>query len=103
MAAIIHKAADLPPLPAANADGNYPAVEYARASLARKIIRDRVAAGLTQRDLAERAGISFEQLGRIERGKHTPSVPTIDKIDRALKQASKPAKKSRSIGRGNGR
>ena len=103
MAASIHKGADLPPLPAANADGNYPAVEYARASLARKIIRDRVAAGLTQRDLAERAGISFEQLGRIERGKHTPSVPIIDKIDRALKQASKPVKKSRSLGRGSGR
>ena len=33
------KAADLPPLPKADAEGNYPAVEYARASLARKIIR----------------------------------------------------------------
>ena len=42
------KAADLPPLPAPDAEGNYPAVQYARASLARKIIRDRVAAGLTQ-------------------------------------------------------
>ena len=30
------KAAELPPLPAQDADGNYPAVEYARASLARK-------------------------------------------------------------------
>jgi hypothetical protein len=33
--ATLARAADLPPLPAANADGNYPAVEYARASLAR--------------------------------------------------------------------
>jgi len=81
------KAADLPPLPAPDADGNYPAVEYARASLARKIIRDRVAVGLTQRELAKRAGIRFEHLCRIETGKHIPSVPTIDKIDRALKQA----------------
>jgi len=89
------KAADLPALPKADAKGNFPAVDYARASLARKIIRDRVAAGLSQRKLAELAGISFENLCRIETGKHTPSVPTIDKIDRALKLAAKPAKRSR--------
>jgi DNA-binding XRE family transcriptional regulator len=89
------KAANLPPLPKPDAKGNYPAVEYARASLARKIIRDRVAAGLSQRKLAELAGISFEHLCRIETGKHTPSVPTIDKIDRALKQLAKPTRKKR--------
>lgn len=86
------KAADLPPLPAPDAQGNYPAVEYARASLARKIIHDRVAAGLTQRELAKLAGISFEHLCRIETGKHTASVPAIDKIDCALKKAAQPAK-----------
>ncbi len=86
------KAADLPPLPQPDAQGNYPAVEYARASLARKIIRDRVAAGLTQRQLAELAGIRFEHLSRIEGGKHIPSVPTIDKIDRALKKSAKSRK-----------
>jgi hypothetical protein len=37
------KAADLPALPKPDAEGNYPAEEYARASLARKIIRDRAA------------------------------------------------------------
>jgi DNA-binding XRE family transcriptional regulator len=93
------KAADLPPLPKPDAKGNYPAVEYARASLARKIIRDRVAAGLSQRKLAKLAGMSFEHLCRIETGKHTPSVPTIDKIDRALKQATKPAKQTRKRGK----
>ncbi|HEX3656570.1 MAG TPA: helix-turn-helix transcriptional regulator [Pirellulales bacterium] len=93
--ATLAKAADLPPLPKADASGNYPAVEYARASLARKIIRDRAAAGLSQRELAKLAGISFEHLCRIETGKHTPSVPMIDKIDRALKAAERkvPAKK----------
>ena len=45
------KAGELPPLPEPDAQGNYPAVEYARASLARKIIRDRVAAGLSQREV----------------------------------------------------
>jgi len=92
---ILAKAADLPPLPAPDADGNYPAVEYARASLARKIIRDRVAAGLTQRELAKSAGISFEHLCRIEGGKHTPSVPTIDKLDRALRRCGKVKRKGK--------
>lgn len=87
--ATLAKAAELPPLPAPDADGNYPAVEYARASLARKIIRDRVAAGMTQRELAKAAGISFEHLCRIETGKHTPTVPTIDKLDRALRKSAK--------------
>jgi ribosome-binding protein aMBF1 (putative translation factor) len=83
------KAGELPPLPRPDAQGNYPAVEYARASLARKIIRDRVAVGLSQRELAIRAGVRVETLCRIETGKHTPSVPTIDKLDRALKQAAR--------------
>jgi DNA-binding XRE family transcriptional regulator len=83
------KAAELPALPVPDAEGNYQAVDYARASLARKILRDRVALGWTQRELAKRAGISFEHLCRIESGKHTPSVPTIDKIDRALHQRRK--------------
>ena len=83
------KAAELPPLPQPDAEGNYPAVEYACASLARKIIRDRVAAGLSQRDLAMRAGVRAETLCRIETGKHIPTVPTIDKLDRALKRAAR--------------
>lgn len=83
------KAAQLPQLPAPDADGNYPAVEYARASLARKIIRDRVAVGLSQRQLATKAGIPAETLCRIETGKTIPRIPTIEKIDRALKQAAK--------------
>ncbi len=84
------KAADLPPLPEPNASDNYPAIEYARASLARKIIRDRVAVGLTQRQLAAKAGIPVETLCRIETGKTIPRIPTVDKIDRALKQAATP-------------
>jgi DNA-binding XRE family transcriptional regulator len=87
------KAAELPPLPEADEHGHYPAVDYARASLARKIIRDRVAAGLSQRELAARAGIRVETLCRIETGKHTPSVPTVDKIDRALHASTRSRKK----------
>jgi DNA-binding XRE family transcriptional regulator len=97
------KAADLPPLPTPDAQGNYPAVEYARASLARKIIRDRVAANLSQRQLAIRAGVRVETLCRIETGKHTPSLATINKLDRALKQAAKSASDGKRSRRGNSR
>lgn len=87
------KAAELPALPAANAEGNFPAVEYAQASLARKVIRGRENAGLTQRQLARLAGITVEHLGRIESGTHTPDVATVDKIDRALRQTAKKRKR----------
>jgi transcriptional regulator with XRE-family HTH domain len=78
---------DLPPLQKPDAHGNRPAVEFARVSLARKIIRDRVAVGLSQRQLALRAGVRVETLCRIETGKHTPSIASIDRIDRVLRQA----------------
>jgi DNA-binding XRE family transcriptional regulator len=84
----IARVADLPSLPEPDADGNFRAVEYGRASIALGIICDRVAAGLTQRELAKRAGVRVETLCRIETGRHTPSVATIEKIDRALKQTS---------------
>ena len=89
------RAADLPPLPKPDADGNYPAVEYARASLARKLIRDRAELGLTQKQLAELAGVRLETLCRIERGRNTPSVATIAKIDRAIRKAVTPQGKGR--------
>jgi DNA-binding XRE family transcriptional regulator len=92
--ATLAKAAERHPLPEPDARGNYPTVEYASAGLARKIIRDRAEAGLTQRKLAELAGISFENLCRIETGKHVPSVPTIEKIDRAIKEVMKATSKA---------
>src|SRR5438105_13740264 len=76
--------AEPPPLPKPDAKGNYPALEYLRASIARDIVRDRLAAGLTQKELAQLAGVRVETLCRIETGKHTASTATIDKIDRAL-------------------
>src|SRR3989304_1843934 len=79
------KAADLPPLPKPDRKGNYPAVEFGCATIARGIIRDRVKAGLNQKQLAKLAGIRVETLCRIETGRHIPSIPTIKKIDRAMK------------------
>jgi DNA-binding XRE family transcriptional regulator len=85
--ATLAKAADLPPLPKPDAKGNYPAVEYGCVSIARGIIRDRVKAGLSQKELALLAGIRAETLCRIETGRHLPSVKTIDRIDKSLKKA----------------
>ena len=76
-----------PPLPRPDADGNYPAVETMRAMLARKIIRRRRSVGLSQVELARRAGIRAETLNRLEQGKHSPSIATVDKLDRALSHA----------------
>jgi DNA-binding XRE family transcriptional regulator len=83
----------LPPLPKPDADGNYPALEYDRASIPRDIVRDRLAAGLTQLELARCAGIRVETLCRIETGKCTASVPTVERIDHALRKVSRKGKK----------
>jgi ribosome-binding protein aMBF1 (putative translation factor) len=88
--------AAMPPIPAADADGNYPAVEYVRSSIARDVVRQRVDRGLSQRELARLAGVRVETLCRIETGKHTASTATLAKLDRALGRAAvdvKPARK----------
>ena len=74
-----------PALPSADADGNRPADAYAAVSQARAILRARRKLGLSQVELARRAGIRPETLNRIEQGRNQPSVPTIAKIERALK------------------
>jgi DNA-binding XRE family transcriptional regulator len=75
-----------PPLPKPDAKGNLPAVEAARVLLARKIMRRRRAARLTQTELAKRAGVRVETVSRLEHAKHSPNVATVDKIVRALEQ-----------------
>ena len=75
---------DLPPLPKPDKNGRFPAIQYARASLARDIIRDRKGVGLSQQRLADLAGIRQETLSRIETGKHTASEKTVDKIMRVI-------------------
>ena len=67
--------------------GNVPALEYVRASIARDIIRERRALGLTQEQLAKLSGVRQETICRLETGQHSPTVRTIEKIERALKRA----------------
>jgi DNA-binding XRE family transcriptional regulator len=85
-------------LPSADGAGNRPAVAAMRAVLARDIVRDREKVGWSQAELARRAGIRVETLNRIETGKHSPSVATIEKIDDAVQAAMKrnPSRKRRT-------
>ncbi|MCL5770284.1 MAG: helix-turn-helix domain-containing protein [Planctomycetes bacterium] len=81
----------MPPMPAKLPSGNYPAREYLRASIAREIIRTRRRLGLSQAELARRAGLAIAHLNRLERAKGNPTAATVAKIDAALKAAEKEA------------
>ncbi len=64
-----------------------PSLEADGASLAEKLIRRRRATGLTQAELARRAGIRCETLNRIERGRTTPDFATVRKLVVAMNAA----------------
>jgi DNA-binding XRE family transcriptional regulator len=81
----------LPSLPRKLADGNYPAIEAGRAILARKLVKRRWAAGLTQAEVARRAAIRKETLCRIEKAKVTADIATVTKIVRVLEAAERQA------------
>ena len=49
----------------------------------RQIIRARIAAGLTQKDLAERIGTRQSNVSRIENGNSNPSIATLKRIAEA--------------------
>ncbi len=80
---------DLPQLPARLQSGNYPAVQALRTGLARKLIRRRWMAGLSQAEVARRAGIRPETLNRIEKAKVTADTATVTKIVRVLEKAER--------------
>ncbi|MGH7139556.1 MAG: helix-turn-helix transcriptional regulator [Pirellulales bacterium] len=73
-----------PDLPARDANGNYPAIETARALMARKLIRVRSELGWSQVELGRHAGVRPETINRIEQAKRSPSLATFDKLYRAL-------------------
>jgi ribosome-binding protein aMBF1 (putative translation factor) len=72
---------------AAKEESSSPGFELDRASLAEKLARRRRAAGLSQSDLARRAGIRPETLNRIERGRTTPDFATVRKLVVAISAA----------------
>src|SRR5208282_1810032 len=76
----------MPPL----ADGTY-TIEHVRISLANKMMSRRIAAGLTQAQLARLSGVRVETISRMENGLHMPNARTFDKLDRALKRSAKPS------------
>jgi DNA-binding XRE family transcriptional regulator len=90
LASKVKTAADaLPPLPPADAEGNRPAVAFARVSIARSIVTERKALGLTQEGLAKLSGLRQETISRLESGRHSPTVRTVEKIERALQAAAR--------------
>lgn len=90
-----------PELPPANERGNYPALDTMRALLARDLIRSRRVLGWSQAELARKAGVRAETLNRIEQGKHSASVATIEKLDKALKAGE--TKQEQTAARGKGK
>jgi len=66
---------------------NEPAFDMDGTSLAIKLTRRRKAAGLSQAELARRAGIRPETLNRIERGRTTPDFATVRKLVVAMNAA----------------
>jgi DNA-binding XRE family transcriptional regulator len=70
-----------------SADGATTDLVMDRTSLAAKLIRRRKATGLSQAELARRAGIRPETLNRIERGRTTPDFATVRKLVIAMHAA----------------
>jgi ribosome-binding protein aMBF1 (putative translation factor) len=79
--------AGAPPLPPKLPDGNYPALEAIGATIAQSIVRDRLSVGMSQKELAQAAGIRPEVLNRAERGVNVPNLRTLGKIENALARA----------------
>lgn len=84
---LMEKAGVLPPLPPADERGYRPALETVAVHIARSLISDRIRVGLTQKELARRAGVRLETVCRIESGKQKPSRETILRLDKAIKAA----------------
>lgn len=86
---------DLPSLPKPDRHGHVPAVEYARAAVARDLIRERRSLGLTQTELAGFAKVRQETISRVESGKWTMTQRTYDKLFNALERVRRGRKRAR--------
>lgn len=79
--------AELPAYPPVDRNGYSPAREFARVSLARKLMVRRLQAGWTQDALAKKAKVRVETISRLEGAKHVPHTTTLVKIDEAFNAA----------------
>lgn len=61
-----------------------PEMDDLAAKLSRNIATRRRALGLTQAQVAERLGVDTETLSRFERGKHLPSLVTLERLSSLL-------------------
>lgn len=84
-----------PPLPRPDAQGNVPALDYLRASIAREVLRRRRAAGLSQAALAKLARVRQETISNVETAKFTVSNAVMKKLDQALTRAERSQKAQR--------
>ena len=71
---LMERAGVMPPLPKAARDGSVPAIEFARADIAREVVRRRIAAGMTQQELAQKIGVTRQTVNAIEQNKYSPSL-----------------------------
>lgn len=63
-----------------SSESSLPEAASLRTRLSRNISIRRRALGLTQAQLAERLGVDTETLSRFERGKHLPSLATLERL-----------------------
>lgn len=87
---LMEKAGVMPRLPKAAKDGSVPAGEFAMADIAREVVRRRIAAGMTQQELAKKIGVRPETISRLESAKHLPRIETMERIDHVLPPLKRP-------------
>ena len=63
-------------------------VQTKMTTLAKRLKKARLEAGLTTRALSNIVGVSFSSISRLERGAGRPSIYTVERIERWLKDGS---------------
>jgi hypothetical protein len=74
----------LPSLPEPDPDGSRPAIETIEAIMIRGLVVDRLLAGLTRQELAERAGVDHGVIDRCEDDHLIPGDEDIERLDQTL-------------------
>ena len=62
------------------------AFTFIKRSIGRSIRRGRLKRGWNQAELARRAKVRIETISRLERGVNSPTVRTVEKIEKALRE-----------------